>query len=213
MDGKAIVSTTQYPMELRKAMIEKEHGFALDVHRGQILRVTAIAGAQTCDFNAFVAPGFREHFSAGRTRHFAGANPTVGDELWSNPPHDRTLFKIVEDTLGENDTLFPRCSRIIYDKAGLPNHRNCQDNLAEAIAPYGLGADDVHDTFNIFMNTHAEPSGRIRIDPPSTRVGEHLDLLCEVDCMVALSACPDGDKYGRENLPLLVQLFATGSPD
>ena len=34
----------------------------------------------------------------------------------------------------------------------MTNHRSCQDNLAEVLAPYGLGEDDVPDVFNAFMN-------------------------------------------------------------
>lgn len=204
---------TQRGAPLTSLTIEKERGLALVVKSPQVLRVVAIAGAQTCDFNAFVLPDLAERFSAGRTRHFSGAHPTTGDSLWSNPPHDRVLFRIVGDSLGENDTLFPRCSRLIYDQAGLPDHRNCQDNLAEAIAPYGLGVDDVHDTFNMFMHTRSDEAGHLHIDKPSTRAGDYVDLLCIVDCLVALSACPDGDKHGRENLPLQVEVYSgSGEP-
>jgi uncharacterized protein len=192
---------------VRNLVVPQERGLTLTVRRGQLLSVIAAAGPQTCDFNAFVLPDYRERFSAGRTRHFAGINPGIGDSLWSNPPHDRELFTIVDDTVGENDLLYPRCSRLIYDLAGLPDHRSCQDNIAEAIEPYGLTADDVHDTFNIFMNTRVDEAGRLHIDKPTTRAGDHVDILCHIDCLVCLSACPDGDKHDRENLPLSVELY------
>jgi uncharacterized protein YcgI (DUF1989 family) len=190
--------------------IPKETGRAFEVRAGNVLRVIEAEGPQTCDFNAFVLPSLGERFSAGRTRFFTGIHPRKGDSLWSNPPHERPLFDIVEDTVGENDLLFPRCSRIVFEPFGVADHRGCQDNLAEAIAPFGLTPDDVHDCFNIFMNTGVDSTGGIYIDLPNARRGDYMDLLCRVDCLVALSACPAGDVHatnGGENKSLEVEIY------
>ncbi len=198
-------------MALRESfVIPKETGRAFEVRAGELLRVIEVDGAQTVDFNAFVLPDLGEHFSAGRTRFFTGCHPRTGDALWSNPPHERPLFTIVEDTVGENDLLFPRCSRIVFEPFGLKDHHGCQDSLQEAIAPYGLSPDRVHDTFNGFMNTAVDEQGYIYIKPPSALEGDWLDLLCHVDCLVALSSCPAGDVHatnGGANKPLGVELY------
>lgn len=193
-------------------IIPKERGHAFQLRTGQVLRVIEIEGGQTVDFNAFVSPDFRERFSAGRTRFFTGIHPRKGDSLWSNPPHERPLFTIIEDTVGENDLMFPRCSRIVFEPFGLAGHRGCQDSLQEAIAPYGLTPDDVHDTFNGFMKTGVDANGGIYIDLPSASRGDYMDLLCHVDCLVALSACPAGDVHatnGGVNKPLKVEIYDT----
>ena len=199
-------------MRLREAfVIPKESGRAFEVLASELLRVIEIEGPQTLDFNAFALPDLGEHFSAGRTRFFTGCHPRKGDALWSNPPHERPLFTIVEDTVGENDLLFPRCSRIVFEPFGLKNHRGCQDSLQEAIAPYGLSPDRVHDTFNGFMHTAVDEQGYISIKPPSAQRGDYLDLLCHVDCLVALSSCPAGDVHatnGGANKPLGVEIYA-----
>jgi uncharacterized protein len=191
-------------------IIPKETGRAFHVRAGQVLRVIEVEGGQTVDFNAFVSPDYRERFSAGRTRFFTGIHPRKGDSLWSNPPHERPLFTIIEDTVEENDLMFPRCSRIVFEPFGLEGHRGCQDSLQEAIAPYGLTPDDVHDTFNGFMKTGVDANGGIYIDLPSAKKGDYMDLRCLVDCLVALSACPAGDVHatnGGVNKPLKVEIY------
>jgi uncharacterized protein YcgI (DUF1989 family) len=192
-------------------VIPKETGKAFEVRAGQLLRVIEVEGAQTVDLNAFVLPDLKECFSAGRTRFFTGCHPKKGDSLWSNPPHERPLFTIVEDTVGENDILFPRCSRIVFEPFGVKDHRGCQDQLQEAIAPFGLGPDDVHDTFNGFMHTEVDEQGYISIKPPSAQQGDWLDLACHVDCLVAISSCPAGDVHatnGGTNKPLGIEIYA-----
>jgi len=191
---------------IRDLIIPPEQGIAFQVLAGQLLRITEFDGPQTCDLNLFVLPDFKERFSAGRTRAFTSIHPTTNDSLWSNPPHDRPLFTIVRDSAKENDLLYPRCSAVLYERAGFPNHRSCQENLAGAIAPFGLTADDVHDTFNIFMKTGVDQAGRLYIAEPSTQAGDLVELECHVGCLVALSACPDGPKHGRANRSLKVSV-------
>lgn len=196
---------------LENFVIPKETGKAIEVHEGQTLRVIEEEGGQACDFNAWVLPDLREYFSAGRTRFFTGIHPRKGDSLWSNPPHDRKLFTIVEDTVGYNDLLFPRCSAIVFEPFGVQGHRGCQDCLQEAIAPFGLTPDDVHDAFNLFTTSGVDPSGGIYIDLPRGKKDDYMDLLCHVDCLVALSACPAGDVHATNagvNKSLRVQLYS-----
>lgn len=203
--------TAETELRLRDSfVIPKERGRAFEVKAGERLKVIESEGPQTVDFNAFVLPDLKEHFSAGRTRFFTGIHPRVGDSLWSNPPHERPLFTILEDTVGENDLLFPRCSRIVFEPFGLSGHRGCQDSLQEAIAPFGLTPDDVHDTFNGFMATGVDASGGIYINLPSAQQGDYMVLECHVDCLVALSSCPAGDVHatnGGINKSLSIEIW------
>lgn len=192
----------------QRHVIPREAGLAVLIRAGEKLRLTTLDGPQTCDLNLFVLPGLTERFSAGRTRTRSGIHPSVGDGLWSGPPHDRRLMTILADSVGENDVLFPRCSTSRYEEVGLFEHANCHDNLAAAIAPHGLSADAVHDTFNAFMRTAVEPDGKLRILEPSASPGDFLETLAHVDCLVAASACPDGDKHGRINQPILLEVIA-----
>ena len=78
------------------------------------------------------------------------------------------MMAIIEDTVGTNDVLYPRCSGFLFEhQYGLPVHTNCHDIQAEAQREYGSTPDDVHDSFNFFMHTGVE-SGR-----PSLHRREH----------------------------------------
>ena len=73
----------------------------------------------------------------------------------------------------------------------------CQENLAEAIAAYDLSPSDVHDPFNVFMNTGVGQDDRLFFAPPAARAGDHLELRAELNCLVAMSTCP-GASSGPE---------------
>jgi uncharacterized protein YcgI (DUF1989 family) len=190
-------------MSLRdELIIPKERGRAFEVYASEVLRVIEVDGPQTCDFNAFVLADFSERFSAGRTRFFTGAHPRKGDALYTNPPHERVMFRIIEDTVDHtfsvtgataHDLTFPRCSEIVFSYPfGIQGHRGCQDSLAEAIAPYGLTPDDVHDTLNLFMKCGVDRAGMISIEAPDAVKGDYVDLACEIDSLVVISSCPAG---------------------
>ncbi|CAE6935706.1 hypothetical protein R69927_07409 [Paraburkholderia domus] len=52
-----------------------------------------------------------------------------------------------------NDVIFPRRSANLCESGyGYHTHTNCHDIQAEAQREYGLTPDDVHDSFNLFMN-------------------------------------------------------------
>ena len=132
--------------------IEPGTGKAIELLKGQILRVEQVEGGQCADFNCFNLHDYKEYMHCGRTRTVHGFHPTKGAFLWSAPPRERAMLYILEDTVGENDVLFPRCSAYVYEASyGFAVHTNCHDIQAEAQREYGLTPDDVHDSFNLFM--------------------------------------------------------------
>ena len=97
---------------------------------------------------------------------------------------------ILEDTVGRNDVLFPRCSAYVYESAyGFDAHTNCHDIQAEAQREYGLTPDDVHDSFNLFMYTEISRDGRATITRQDTKPGDHVDLLALVDVLAVPNVC------------------------
>ena len=138
-------------------VMEPGTGKAIELLKGQILRVEQVQGGQCADFNAFNLHDYKEYMHCGRTRTVHGFNPTKGAFLWSAPPRERALVYILEDTVGRNDVLFPRCSSYVYESTyGFHAHTNCHDIQAEAQREYGLTPDDVHDSFNLFMFTEVQ---------------------------------------------------------
>jgi uncharacterized protein YcgI (DUF1989 family) len=176
--------------QLETLVLEPGTGKAIELRAGQILRIEQVEGGQCVDFNAFNLHDYKEFMHCGRTRTVHGFNPTEGTFLWSQPPRERALLYILKDTVKRNDVLFPRCSAYLYESAyGFHDHTNCHDIQAEAQREYGLTPDDVHDSFNFFMNTEVGMDGKATITRQSSRAGDHVDLLALVDVLAVPNVC------------------------
>src|SRR3984885_3412969 len=175
---------------LSEVVLEPGTGKALEVKARQILRIEQIEGLQCVDFNCFNLHDYKEFMHCGRTRTVHGFHPTKGAFLWSQPPRERALMYILEDTVGRNDVLFPRCSAYVYESAyGFDAHTNCHDIQAEAQREYGLTPDDVHDSFNFFMHTGVDAQGRPFIAENTARKGEYVELLALIDVLAVPNIC------------------------
>lgn len=201
---------------LNELVVPRLGGKAFIVEAGQILRVICTEGPQVADFNAFAKDDPREMFWSGRTRLLQRAHLSVGDRLWSTPPRMRPMFTIIADTVEHrplpgnarsHDLMYCRCNERLYEVTkGEQQAPNCNSNLANAIAAFGLTHDYVHDAFNIFMTTGLGEGDRFFYLEPDARKGDYLELHAEIDCIVAISACP-GASSGPEKRPIGIQIF------
>ena len=171
--------------------IPPRSGTAFNLKAGQRLTVMDPCGEQVADLLAFSGDDIREVLSSGRTLDYASRiYLTSGDPLYSN--RSRIMLRIIEDTVGRHDFLLTPCSkdtfRIIYGDAD--PHRGCFGNLAAALEPYGIGADQIPIAFNCFMNVpiNAE-TGELRVEPPLSRAGDHITFLAAMDLIIGLTAC------------------------
>lgn len=175
---------------LQEIVLQPGTGKALELRRGQILRIEQLEGAQCADFNCFNLHDYKEFFHTGRTRHLHGMHPTKGDFLWSAPPRERPMMAIIADTVGTNDVVYPRCSAFLFEyQYGLPVHTNCHDIQAEAQREYGLTPDDVHDSFNFFMHTGIDKNGHPFIDKQTAKRGDYVELLALIDVLAVPNVC------------------------
>lgn len=171
-------------------VLEPGTGKAIELLKGQILRIEQIEGAQCVDFNCFNLHDYKEYMHTGRTRTLHGLHPTKGHFMWSAPPRERALIYMLEDTAQCNDVLFPRCSAHLYESVyGFAAHTNCHDIQAEAQREYGLTPDDVHDSFNLFMHTGVAPDGKPWIDRQRSKGGDYIDLLAIEDVLAVPNVC------------------------
>jgi uncharacterized protein YcgI (DUF1989 family) len=175
---------------IEEHVLEPATGKALELRRGQVLRIEQTVGEQCADFNCFNLHDYKEFFHTGRTRHMHGLNPSTGDFLWSAPPRERPMAAIVADTVGTNDILYPRCSAFLFEyQYGLDVHTNCHDMQAEAQREFGLTPDDVHDSFNFFMNTGVDAAGRPFIGSNNAKRGDYVELLALMDLLAVPNVC------------------------
>ena len=54
----------------------------------------------------------------------------------------------------------------------------------------GLAPPECPSPLNLFMNIPWTPLGALSFDPPTTKPGDFVTLRAELDCIVAMSACP-----------------------
>lgn len=176
---------------LYETTINPGEGKAIELLEGQVLRIEQIAdGGQCADFNCFNLHDYKEYFHTGRTRHMHGLHPSTDDFLWSAPPRERPMAAILADTVGTNDILYPRCSAFLFEyQYGLSPHTNCHDIQAEAQREYGLTPDDVHDSFNFFMNTGVDVEGRPYIAENRARKGDYVEILALMDLLAVPNVC------------------------
>ncbi|MFH0297343.1 urea carboxylase-associated family protein [Bradyrhizobium sp. 31Argb] len=171
-------------------ILEPGTGKAIELLKGQVLRIEQVEGGQCADFNCFNLHDYKEFMHCGRTRTVHGFHPTKGTFMWSAPPRGRAMLYILEDTVGRNDVLFPRCSAYVYEAAyGFSMHTNCHDIQAEAQREYGLTPDDVHDSFNLFMCTGVDADGHAYMTRQTTKAGDHVDLLALMDVLAIPNVC------------------------
>ena len=167
--------------------LQAQTGTAFVLPAGSTLRIVAIEGQQVADVALFARYDHADSFSPGRTIDYnERLVPQLGDVLYSH--RSTPLARIVGDSVGVHDLLLTPCSRAMFERRGEPNHRSCHENLATALAKFGLGEDDVTATLNVFMDVRVEEN-RIRIYPPPSRPGDSFELRAETDLVVALAAC------------------------
>ena len=116
--------------------------------------------------------------------------PRSGDALVSN--RRRPILKFVEDTSpGIHDTLMAACDDYRY---GLLNcteyHDNCTDNLFAAMRQIGLTPPECPSPLNLWMNIPVGEGGKTSWGEPLSKPGDYVVLRAEMDCVVAMSACP-----------------------
>ena len=165
-------------------------GTAFVLTAGQSLRVSDPFGEQVADLIAFSLDAKRAWLSAGRTFDY---NDTVylstGHVLYSN--RSTPMLTITADTVGRHDFLYTPCSQetfsLLYGVTG--HHPSCLENLTNSLEPYGIVADDIPTTFNIFMNVDIARDGRLTIGPPLSGPGDYIELRAEVDLLIGLTAC------------------------
>lgn len=166
-------------------------GAAARVAAGRRVRVINSHGTQVLDTWAFNAADVAEHMSMAHSRSVnSRIYPAVGDAQVSN--RRRAMLTLVEDNSpGLHDTLLCACSREIYRELGVEAyHRNCEDNLHEALAALGIAVTETPNPLNLFMNTPVVENGVIDRRAPASKPGDDLVLRAEMDLVIVFSACP-----------------------
>jgi uncharacterized protein YcgI (DUF1989 family) len=176
--------------------LKPQTGIAFELEKDRILRVMDPEGEQVSDVVAFTSPGpgradASEWLSSGRTIDYNNTiYQTTAHILYSN--RSNPMFTILEDKVGRHDFLLTPCSpetfEILYEEHE-GYHSSCLENLTENLKRFGIRADDIPTTFNVFMNVEVLSSGKIAIGAPLSKPGDFVDLRAERDLVVGVTAC------------------------
>lgn len=179
-------------------------GKAFVLRKGQRLTVIDPEGLQVSDLLAFNAQDPKEVISNGRTFDYANKlYLTTGDPLYSN--RSNIMLKIVEDTCGRHDFLLTPCSkdtfRIIYGHDD--PHQGCFGNLTNALSMYEIAPDQIPCAFNCFMNVPIDGvTGKFTVEPPTSKPGDYIDFIAEMDLIIGMTACSAGLSNGGTFKPI-----------
>lgn len=203
--------------------IPKNSGRAFVLRKGQTIRV---AGRSVVDFVAFNLHDVTERFDQARTKtNQAKIFISTGDQLISKL--NQPMLTIIEDTFveGRHDLQKGMCSRKRFELVAegkaqrnfaegvdpnpkrpedIPDH-GCWENLSRALEPWDIAPQDVPSPMNIFQTMKIDPdTGKLFDTFIRPKEEAHVDFKAEMDCLVALSACPES---GRGQA-IRVEIFA-----
>jgi len=198
-----------------EVVVPANSGAAFEVHAGQVFTVY---GRTIVDLVAFDLHDLTHRFDQARTKSNLGKIfLSTGDVLMSKLNSD--MLRIVEDGFpeGHHDLQYGMCSRerwlwALRQKVAtasylreremtaddFPDH-GCFENLITALQPYGIAPVDIPSPFNLFqhmlIDTQTGQMVRSTLRPPNP---VPVGLLALMDCLVAVSACPDLAVGGQE---------------
>ena len=196
------------------------HGAAFRLSKGQAARLINTHGTQVVDCWAWNADDLSEHMSMEATRVWTQRlNPKIGDSFVTTKR--KPILTLVEDTSpGIHDTFMAACDRHRYELLGVKSyHRNCLDNMMEAMRALQLEPPvPILASFNVFMNIAVEPDGQsLSTRPALSKPGNYITLRAEMDCVIALSSCPQDivPIQGADNVvkPFHYVILDRGFPD
>jgi uncharacterized protein YcgI (DUF1989 family) len=184
-------------------IIPPKAGLAVEVKRTQHLRVIDIDGKQVVDTIIFNLHNLREKLSTSWSRQrkpikvqgkYESSDMVVeGDCLKSTLC--RPLMTIVKETAepkGVHSVHGRMCNRWLYEAHGVGSRDGCFEILSKVVFPYGILPEDIPDAICFNMNfIHYPDEHRWAVKEPVSRAGDYVELRAEIDCLVAMSNCPE----------------------
>ncbi|MEX2201287.1 MAG: urea carboxylase-associated family protein [Dongiaceae bacterium] len=184
----------------REIVVPAGEGRCRRLARGATLSVVNTHGTQVVDTWAFAVAGDAGGIPGGvpefmSMEHCREVLKRIvfepGDILITN--RYRPILTVLADTSpGGHDTLIAACSEAMYIQAGRPpGHRNCSDNLRDALAAEKVALPFTPSPWNLFMIAAVIDGHAIDYRRPVSRPGDCVTVRAEMDCLVVVSACPD----------------------
>jgi uncharacterized protein YcgI (DUF1989 family) len=170
-------------------VIPPQSGRAFRVKRGDRIRITDVKGQQVADLFAFSTEGGLDWLSTSQTRDIAERLfPEIGGIFYSAKAVPMLTF-VENGSPGPHDMLFPACDAGLYERAGLPGHPNCRDNLMKALRGEGIELPFAPDPVDFFQNSLPQQDGRLDVLASVNPPGGYVILQAERDLLLVITAC------------------------
>ena len=199
---------------LREWIVPAKEYAAFYVDRGDVVRFVDLEGKQCPDIVFFNRYNLEDHLSNGNSQQIAPHRRfrlVKGDVFVSQMC---TPLMSIHDYSNENSVAYSSmCSQEVnLLRYGIANTRNCRDNIAMALRPWGFTQFRVPDAFKPFFIVDILPDGTQQIQEPTTVPGDYYDLRAEMDVLVAFSNCPQelNPCNGRKATALGVIVYRPG---
>ncbi len=160
------------------------------IKAGEILRIIDLEGQQAVDFLCYDANDPGDRYNAMNTIKVQGNTYVAkGTVLYSDA--GKPLFTLIEDTLGQHDTVYGCCSNPNnFLRYGVVTTESCYSNFLKELAAHGLKRDAIVGNVNFFMQVPILADGRAGIADGVSPPGGYVDLRAETDVLAVLSNCP-----------------------
>ena len=208
---------------IQDVTVPRNTGKSLLVDKGQVVRVI---GTTIVDFVAFNRHDLTDRFDQARTKVYNRTLfVTTGHTLMTKANHK--MLTIVEDLFkeGHHDLQHGMCSRSRFELAAkegrlaqyyfreippdeLPDH-GCWENFIDGLKGWKISDNDIPSPFNINQNVSIDPKTGLMLNlAVRPRPGSYIDMRAEMDCLVAVSSCPDLWAGGKQGIQ--VQVYQEG---
>ena len=162
---------------------------AFELRSGDSVKIIDAEGKQVADLVAICQHNRQEILSMPAT---IDQNQSIrifpGNFLYSNLY--KSMFEIVEDTVGTHDLIHPMCSPSMFAvQYSEDNCLSCQENITRSLADHDIQLDIDPVPINIFMHSEVETGGKIKIKQPISEKGDYLLMKATQDLIVAVAAC------------------------
>ena len=202
-----------------KFKIPAKYGKAFKVKAKTCLKLVNTHGTQVVDCWAFNSSNISEFMCMETSRVWnQRLNPIIGDTFVTNQRNP--ILTIIEDTSpGIHDTFMAACDSKRYQLLGVKEyHRNCADNLIEAMLDFGIALDNpILASFNIFMNIEVQDDKKtLKTKPTKCKPGDYINLRAEMDSFVVFSACPQDIvriQGSNDNIPKSINVLIDENSD
>jgi len=164
------------------------------VKKGQVMRVIDLEGQQCFDCIMWDA---HDLDNVSNCMHTQLLNKKwdkwrPGDAIYSK--NCDKLAIIAEDTTdGTHAVIGAFCNEAYWRvRIGIPGCPNCRDNLVASMAAYHFSSRDIDwgSCISFFMPVIYNADGSISRGEVKNKPGDSIDLMAEIDIIVAISNCP-----------------------